>query len=123
MTAMLSFSAALALFAVSAAAVWIAGVYLSHTTDVLSRRLGLGEAHGGLMLLARVTNLPEISITASAALHHDLGIVIGTQMPGSILVWRVTPPVTLIGVLWLAGLWLVNKARRGLPWHDAGLAP
>jgi len=176
MTAMLSFPVALAVFAVSAAAVWIAGVYLSYSTDVLTRRLGFGEALGGLIFLAIVTNLPEIAITASAALHHDLGlaignilggiaiqtvvlvildafglgkadpltyraaslvlvveglmvvavlvvVLIGTQMPGNFVIWRMTPPVILIGILWLGSLWLVNKARRNLPWHNSGAAP
>jgi cation:H+ antiporter len=36
------------IFAGAAAFVWIAGKRLSDTTDVLSSRLGLGEALGGL---------------------------------------------------------------------------
>jgi len=171
-----SFPVALAVFLASVTAVWLAGVKLSLTTDVLSTRLGLGEAMGGLIFLAIVTNLPEIAITASAALHHDLGlaignilggiaiqtvvlvimdvfglgsaaaltyraasltlvvegllvvavlvvVLIGTQMPGDFMVLRMTPPALLIASLWLGGLWLVNRARRDLPWHDAGKAP
>ncbi|MEP6809910.1 MAG: sodium:calcium antiporter [Chthoniobacterales bacterium] len=72
----------LLIFAGAAAAVWVAGIYVSNTTDVLSQRLGLGEALGGMLLLAIVTNLPEIAITASAALHHDLGIAIGNILGG-----------------------------------------
>ena len=49
----------LLIFAGSAAFVWMAGIRLSDTTDVLSSRLGLGQALGGLILLAIVTNLPE----------------------------------------------------------------
>ncbi|MGH8369358.1 MAG: sodium:calcium antiporter, partial [Gammaproteobacteria bacterium] len=172
----ISFSAALGLFVLSAAAIWIAGIFLSNTTDVLSTRLKLGEALGGLILLAFVTNLPEIAITASAALNHNLGIaignilggialqtvvlvlldvfglgrsvplsyraaslvlvvegllvvavlvvvLIGTQLPSDLIAYRVTPPSVLIVVLWLAGLWLVGRARNHLPWQDAGTAP
>ena len=72
----------LLIFLGAAAAVWVAGIYVSDTTDVLSQRLGLGEALGGMLLLSIVTNLPEIAITASAALHHDLGIAIGNILGG-----------------------------------------
>jgi cation:H+ antiporter len=71
-----------AIFAAAAAGVWIAGIFLSNTADVLSTRLGLGEALGGLILLAFATNLPEIAITVSAALAHNLGIAIGNILGG-----------------------------------------
>ncbi len=46
----LSLPVLLLIFAAAAAAVWVAGVKLSNTTDVLSSRLGLGEALGGLII-------------------------------------------------------------------------
>jgi cation:H+ antiporter len=70
------------IFVAAAAGVWIAGIHLSKTTDVLSNRLGLGQALGGIILLAITTNLPEIAITASAALAHNLGIAIGNILGG-----------------------------------------
>ena len=69
-------------FAVAALAVWVSGVRISDATDVLTMRLGLGEALGGLILLAFVTNLPEIAIVVSAALHHDLAIATGNILGG-----------------------------------------
>ena len=72
----------LLIFAAAAAAVWVAGMQLSDATDVLASRLGLGQALGGLILLAIATNLPEIAITASAALGHNLGIAIGNILGG-----------------------------------------
>jgi len=74
--------AVLAVFAAAALAVWFAGIRLSNTTDVLADRLGLGEALGGLILLAIATNLPEIAITVSAALADNLGIAIGNILGG-----------------------------------------
>jgi cation:H+ antiporter len=71
-----------AIFAAAGAAVWIAGGRLSNATDVLDTRLGLGEAFGGLILLAIATNLPEIAIVASAALTHQLGIAVGNILGG-----------------------------------------
>ena len=164
------------IFGAAAAAVWVAGIYLSRSTDTLDMRLGLGQALGGAILLAVATNLPELAITASAALAHDLGIaignilggiaiqtvvlvvldiaigkesalttraaslvlglegllvilvlaisVMGAQLPAGRPLGRIEPAALLIAVSWLVGVWLVNRARRGLPWHDStGTAP
>src|SRR5215213_7072230 len=70
-------------FALAAGAVWVAGIRLSDTTDVLLERFGLGQALGGLILLAVVTNLPEIAITASASLSGELGIAVGKSLAAS----------------------------------------
>jgi cation:H+ antiporter len=72
----------LTLFLLSAGVIWYAGVRLSTTTDVLSERLGLGSALGGLILLAVVTNLPETAITVSAALSHHLDVAVGNILGG-----------------------------------------
>jgi cation:H+ antiporter len=164
------------IFAAAAAVVWIAGIYVSKTSDVLSSRFGLGEALGGALLLAIVTNLPEIAITASGAMRNQLGIatgnilggiaiqtvvlvildafglgkkapltshaasldlvveallviamltvvVMGHQLPES-LIWRgITPDDVLICGTWLAGIYLIGKARGALPWQSHGEAP
>jgi cation:H+ antiporter len=86
-----------AIFAAAAAAVWVAGVQLSNATDVLSTRLGLGQALGGLLLLALATNLPEIAITASAALHHELGVAIGNILGGIAIQTVVLVVLDLVG--------------------------
>lgn len=161
-------------FAGAAAAVWVAGIQLSKTTDVLSSHFGLGEALGGLILLAIVTNLPECAITISAALHHNLDIavgnilggiaiqtvvlvildvclkrgapltyraaslvlvleglmvmailtlvVIGHQFPATVIFARLAPADVLIAASWVAGLVLIGKARKGLPWQLSGSA-
>lgn len=72
----------LSIFVASAIAIWVAGVQLSDTTDVLAERLHLGSAMGGLILLAVATNLPEIAITVSAALSHHLDVAVGDILGG-----------------------------------------
>jgi len=163
------------IFVGAAALVWVAGIQLSNMTDILSSRFGLGQALGGLIILAFVTNLPEIAITVTAALSHNIGIavgnilggiaaqtvvlvlldgfgvpnypltyraaslvlvlegtlvigvlavvVMGTQLPSSLIFARVEPGPVLIVIVWLVGLWLLNKATKGLPWHEQGYAP
>jgi cation:H+ antiporter len=72
----------LVIFLACAGAIWVAGVQLSNTTDVLSERLHLGVALGGVILLAVATNLPELAITASAALAHQLDVAVGNILGG-----------------------------------------
>jgi cation:H+ antiporter len=71
-----------ALFAAGAAATWAAGVYLSRATDALDIRWKLGEAFGGMILLAISGSLPELAITVSAALSHRLDIAAGNLLGG-----------------------------------------
>jgi cation:H+ antiporter len=167
----------LVIFLGCAAAIWIAGIQLSDATDVLSERLHLGSALGGVILLAIATNLPETAITASAALAHQLDVAVGnilggialqtvvlvvldaagvrprkpltylaasltlllegalvvalllvvvmsTQLPATLIAFRLTPGAILIAVLWGIGLLLLRRAaRQGLPWHEGGDAP
>lgn len=49
--------------------------------------------------------------------------IMGTQLPPSLIFDRITPTALMIAVLGLAGLWLISKARNGLPWHEQGNAP
>nr|WP_217499032.1 sodium:calcium antiporter [Leifsonia sp. C5G2] len=168
----------LVLFAVGAAVIWVAGIFLSKTTDVLDGRLHLGSALGGLIVLAVATNLPELAITVSAAASGSLevaagnilggiaiqtvviaildlfgkrgkgvrpltyraaslGLVLeaivvvavlavviaGSQLPPGLVFARLSPDVVLIAVIWVAGLFLVQRAGKSLPWHEDGAAP
>ena len=105
----LSLPLLLVIFA-AAAAVWVAGIYLSDTTDVLDTRLHLGEALGGLVLLALTTNLPEIAITVTAELSHNIGVAIGNIL-GSIALQTVVLAMLDAGV----------PGNRPLTWQAASL--
>jgi cation:H+ antiporter len=78
----LPLAALISLFIAAAAGIWVAGIRLSEATDVLCERWGMGEALGGLIFLAIVTNLPEVAITASGALRNDLSIAVGNILGG-----------------------------------------
>jgi len=72
----------LPIFVVGAAVTWLAGTQLSNTTDVISSRFGLGEALGGIIILAIATNLSNIVVVVSASLTHHVGIAIGNILDG-----------------------------------------
>ena len=95
--------ALLVLFLAAAGVVWFAGIRLSETTEVLAERLGLGEALGGLVLLAIATNLPEIAIVVSAGLSGNADVALGNIL-GGIAIQTVV--LSLIDV---------TVARRGQP--------
>ena len=81
---MTSLSSALlvGIFAAAAIATWVAGMQLSRSTDVLDRKFGLGEALGGMILLAIAGSLPEVAITVSAAAKGNLGLAAGNLIGG-----------------------------------------
>jgi len=70
------------IFAACAGAIWVAGIRLSSSTDALDTRLKLGSALGGLLLLAIATDLPELAITITAAVHNNLGLAVGNLLGG-----------------------------------------
>jgi cation:H+ antiporter len=172
----LSLPVLLLIFGVSALAIWFAGIKLSETADILTVHFGLGEALGGLILLAIVTNLPEIAITVSAAIQNNLElaignilggiaiqtvvlvlldvfglgkkdpltyraaslilvleglmvitvltlVVVGNQLMPSVIYMGVSPIDAIIVLVWLAGIYMIGKARTNLPWHQLGALP
>lgn len=88
----------LAVFAAAGAAVWVAGIYLSNTTSALATRFGLGQALGGLLLLAVVTNLPELAITVSAARSQHLGLATGNILGGIAMQTLVLVVLDIVGL-------------------------
>src|SRR5918912_506384 len=78
----LGFGVLLAIFLAAGAATWVAGRYLSSTTDVLNDRFHLGEAVCGMLLLGLAGSLPELAITASAAFSGHLALATGKLLGG-----------------------------------------
>jgi cation:H+ antiporter len=69
-------------FLVAVVVTWVAGIFLSDSTDVVDDRFDLGEALGGLILLGIAGTLPEIAITVSGALQGNLALVTGNLLGG-----------------------------------------
>jgi cation:H+ antiporter len=71
-----------AIFLVGGVVTWVAGMFLSDSTDVIDDRFHLGQAIGGLILLGLAGTLPEIAITVTAALSGHLGLATGNLLGG-----------------------------------------
>ena len=69
-------------FAVAVVATWLAGTRLSTSTDAIDRRFDLGDALGGVVLLAVAGSLPELAITISAAASGNLDLAAGNLIGG-----------------------------------------
>lgn len=107
----LSLPLLIGIFVVAAAVIWVAGTQLSNQTDVLSTRLHLGSALGGLILLAVATNLPELAITVSAAASGNVGVAVGNILGGIAIQTVVLVVLDAFGV----------RGRRSLTYHAASL--
>ncbi len=103
--------AELVVFALCAVVIWVAGIRLSTYTDILADRLHLGEALGGLVLLAVATNLPEIAITYSAAASGQLDVAVSNILGGIAIQTVVLVALDAFGV----------RERRPLTFQAASL--
>ncbi len=103
--------ASVLVFVLCAASIWVAGIFLSNYTDVLSDRLHLGAALGGLILLAVATNLPEIAITVSAALNGQVDVAVSNILGGVAIQTVVLVALDAFGV----------RVRRPLTYQAASL--
>ncbi len=103
--------AELLLFVAAAVVIWVAGISLSNYTDILADRLHLGQALGGLILLAVATNLPELAITYSAAASGKLDVAVSNILGGIAIQTVVLVALDAFGV----------RERRPLTFQAASL--
>jgi cation:H+ antiporter len=50
-------------------------------------------------------------------------VVTGTQLPDDLIALRLTPAPVLVLIVWVVGLFLLQRAGHALPWQEAGEAP
>lgn len=124
-------------FLISAAVIWAAGTRLEEYSDEIAQRTGLGEALGGMLLLAVSTSLPEVATTITAivflenptlAVHNLLGgvalqtaILVGadvaTRRPGALTFFSPNFGLIIqgVGLIFLLQLVVAGIAARGVP--------
>ena len=86
------------LFLASTIAIWVSGIKLTKAVDAITTHFGLGEAFGGMVFLAIITNLPEIAITTVAAYHRDYDIAISNILGGIAIQTVVLVLIDIFGV-------------------------
>jgi cation:H+ antiporter len=86
------------LFVAASAIIWIAGLRIATATDAIAAHFKLGEAFGGMVLLAIVTNLPEIAITTVAAWHNNLDMAVSNILGGIAIQTVVLVLIDVFGV-------------------------
>jgi cation:H+ antiporter len=73
----------IAVFAASAVVVWIAGTRIARYADKIAVKTGLGHAAVGLVLLAGITSLPEVAVSATSAAQGNPALAVNNLL-GSI---------------------------------------
>jgi cation:H+ antiporter len=86
------------LFLFCSAIIWFAGTKISFAIDVISKHFGIGEAMGGMIFLAIVTNLPEIAITCVAAYKGHMEIAASNILGGIAIQTVVLAVIDVFGV-------------------------
>lgn len=87
-----------ALFMMASIAIWVSGIRITKATDQLASYFKLGEAFGGMVFLAIVTNLPEIAITVVAAHNHNMDMAISNILGGIAIQTVVLVLIDIFGV-------------------------
>ncbi|RXK50666.1 sodium:calcium antiporter [Aquirufa rosea] len=101
----------LLIFIFCTAIIWVAGVKITKAVDVITTYFNLGEAFGGMVFLAIVTNLPEIAITVVAAYHQDYDIAVSNILGGVAIQTVVLVLIDVFGVGRIAPLTLKGHSR------------
>jgi cation:H+ antiporter len=106
----------------------VSAAAVQHNFEIATGNILGGIAIQTVVLVALdgfgVPRRPLTNATASLVQVLEGGLVIAvlavaigaTLLPGSVVIGRIDPSALLIVLLWVAGLWLVRRAAKKLPW-------
>ncbi|MBW3625765.1 MAG: hypothetical protein KY468_20410, partial [Armatimonadetes bacterium] len=75
----------LVFFALTAGVIWASGTRLERYTDKISTLTGLGQAFGGMILLAGATSLLELATTVTSGLTGNINLAVHNLLGGDIM--------------------------------------
>jgi cation:H+ antiporter len=83
------------------------------------------DARGGPQPLTHRVGSLLLVLEASIVIVVTVAALMTSQLPESLALGGVSPGTAGIVLLWLSGLYLVDRARRGIPWevHAPGAKP
>jgi len=103
-------------FALAAAAVVLAGIRLASFGDALARRTGIGQGWIGLLFLATVTSIPELTTTITGASIGAPNIAVGNAFGSNVFNVAI---IGIVDILLLRRGTLTSKVR---PYHVSSAA-
>jgi len=103
-------------FALAAAAVVLAGIRLASFGDALARRTGIGQGWIGLLFLATVTSIPELTTTITGASIGATNIAVGNAFGSNVFNVAI---IGVVDILLLRRGTLTSKVR---PYHVSSAA-
>lgn len=72
----------IAIFAVAAVLVWVAGSRITRYANVISEKTGVGQAFVGLLLLGGVTSLPELAVAITSVVAESPALAVNSVLGG-----------------------------------------
>jgi cation:H+ antiporter len=92
----LPLAANVALFALGALVIWVAGTRLARYADAVAERTGTGRAFIGALLLGGITSLPEIATTITASAIGNAALAVNNLFGGVAMQVAVLAAVDVI---------------------------
>jgi cation:H+ antiporter len=94
----------------------LGGIAIQTVALAVIDAIGLGRRAGLTCLAASLQLVLEGAVVVAVLVVTTMG----TQPSSHVYFGRLEPAALIITLVWLVGLWLVKRANRGRPWHEAG---